>query len=30
MIEYGIRDVFALEGGYRLWVSDGNPVDSSP
>jgi 3-mercaptopyruvate sulfurtransferase SseA len=30
MIQHGIDDVYALEGGYRLWVSEGNPVESGP
>jgi 3-mercaptopyruvate sulfurtransferase SseA len=30
MIEYGIDQVYALKGGYTLWVSEGNPVDSGP
>jgi 3-mercaptopyruvate sulfurtransferase SseA len=27
MIEEGIQEVYTLEGGYREWVADGNPVD---
>jgi rhodanese-related sulfurtransferase len=27
LIDHGIDNVFTLEGGYRGWVADGNPIE---